>query len=45
MATMKDEERVARLFSAIGRVWTAAEKHFDAVTGLRYVDVWFIEIK
>ncbi|XP_010909534.1 pyrroline-5-carboxylate reductase [Elaeis guineensis] len=34
MATKKDEERVASLFSAIGKVWTADEKYFDAVTGL-----------
>lgn len=36
MATKKDEERVASLFSAIGRVWKADEKYFDAITGLRY---------
>ncbi|WOL11994.1 pyrroline-5-carboxylate reductase [Canna indica] len=34
MATKKDEERVASLFKAIGKVWTADEKYFDAVTGL-----------
>ncbi|OAY81992.1 Pyrroline-5-carboxylate reductase [Ananas comosus] len=34
MATKKDEERVASLFSAIGRVWKADEKYFDAITGL-----------
>ncbi|KAG6468130.1 hypothetical protein ZIOFF_072698 [Zingiber officinale] len=34
MATEKDEERVASLFRAIGKVWTADEKYFDAVTGL-----------
>ncbi|KAJ3676227.1 hypothetical protein LUZ60_003639 [Juncus effusus] len=33
-ANKKDEERVARLFSAIGKVWTAEEKYFDAITGL-----------
>ncbi|XP_072985519.1 pyrroline-5-carboxylate reductase-like [Typha latifolia] len=34
MATKKDEERVASLFRAIGKVWVADEKYFDAVTGL-----------
>lgn len=34
MATKKDEERVASLFKAIGKIWTAEEKYFDAVTGL-----------
>ncbi|XP_074591425.1 pyrroline-5-carboxylate reductase [Curcuma longa] len=34
LATEKDEERVASLFRAIGKVWTADEKYFDAVTGL-----------
>jgi len=34
MATQKDENRVRSLFSAIGKVWTAEEKYFDAVTGL-----------
>lgn len=38
-ATQKDENRVRSLFSAIGKVWTAEEKYFDAVTGLRYVPV------
>lgn len=33
-ATEKDEERVSSLFSAIGKIWTADEKYFDAVTGL-----------
>lgn len=37
MATENDENRVRSLFSAIGKVWTAEEKYFDAVTGLRYV--------
>lgn len=37
LATEKDEERVASLFRAIGKVWTADEKYFDAVTGLRYI--------
>jgi pyrroline-5-carboxylate reductase len=36
-ATANDENRVKSLFSAIGKVWTAEEKYFDAVTGLRYV--------
>ncbi|PKU79418.1 pyrroline-5-carboxylate reductase isoform X1 [Dendrobium catenatum] len=34
MATKKDEERVASLFKAIGKIWMADEKYFDAVTGL-----------
>ncbi|XP_072990548.1 pyrroline-5-carboxylate reductase-like [Typha latifolia] len=34
MATKKDEERVTSLFGAIGSVWVADEKYFDAVTGL-----------
>ncbi|KAJ1695730.1 hypothetical protein LUZ63_012428 [Rhynchospora breviuscula] len=33
-ATKKDEERVSKLFGAIGKVWTADEKYFDAITGL-----------
>uniref|UniRef100_M8B0L3 Pyrroline-5-carboxylate reductase n=1 Tax=Aegilops tauschii TaxID=37682 RepID=M8B0L3_AEGTA len=33
-ATENDENRVKSLFSAIGKVWTAEEKYFDAVTGL-----------
>ncbi|ONM38941.1 hypothetical protein ZEAMMB73_Zm00001d043756 [Zea mays] len=36
MATQDDENRVRKLLSAIGKVWTAEEKYFDAVTGLRY---------
>ncbi|KAF0926781.1 hypothetical protein E2562_027391 [Oryza meyeriana var. granulata] len=34
MATENDENCVRSLFSAIGKVWTAEEKYFDAVTGL-----------
>ncbi|PKA61750.1 Pyrroline-5-carboxylate reductase [Apostasia shenzhenica] len=34
MATKKDEERVVSLFGAIGKIWMADEKYFDAVTGL-----------
>ncbi|XP_062230796.1 pyrroline-5-carboxylate reductase-like [Phragmites australis] len=34
MATQNDEDRVRSLFGAIGKVWTAEEKYFDAVTGL-----------
>jgi pyrroline-5-carboxylate reductase len=33
-ATQKDESCVRSLFGAIGKVWTAEEKYFDAVTGL-----------
>lgn len=36
MATKIDEERVSSLFKAIGKIWTAEEKYFDAITGLRY---------
>jgi pyrroline-5-carboxylate reductase len=42
MATENDESRVKSLFSAIGKVWTAEEKYFDAVTGLRYVTYYMI---
>eukprot|EP00262_Sarcandra_glabra_P003807 TRINITY_DN14619_c0_g1_i1.p1 TRINITY_DN14619_c0_g1~~TRINITY_DN14619_c0_g1_i1.p1 ORF type:complete len:316 (+),score=51.79 TRINITY_DN14619_c0_g1_i1:128-949(+) len=34
MATEKDGEFISRLFGAIGKIWTANEKCFDAVTGL-----------
>ena len=44
MATQDDENRVRKLFSAIGKVWTAEEKYFDAVTGLRYVVDYVCEI-
>lgn len=37
MATQDDENRVQKLFSAIGKVWMAVEKYFDDITGLRYV--------
>ncbi|CAA7405965.1 unnamed protein product [Spirodela intermedia] len=33
-ATKTDGEWVASLFTAIGKIWIADEKHFDAVTGL-----------
>lgn len=33
-ATEEDGELVSRLFGAIGKVWTANEKLFDAITGL-----------
>ncbi|KAG8367844.1 hypothetical protein BUALT_Bualt16G0114900 [Buddleja alternifolia] len=33
-ATKDDGELIAKLFGAIGKVWTADEKLFDAVTGL-----------
>lgn len=35
-ATKTDGGWVATLFTAIGKIWIADEKHFDAVTGLRY---------
>ena len=41
MATQDDENRVRKLLSAIGKVWTAEEKYFDAVTGLRYCHTRF----
>ncbi|KAK1277986.1 hypothetical protein QJS04_geneDACA016626 [Acorus gramineus] len=34
MVTKDDEELAANLFRAVGKVWTADEKYFDAVTGL-----------
>lgn len=33
-ATKEDGELITKLFGAIGKVWTAEEKLFDAVTGL-----------
>lgn len=36
-ATKEDGELIAKLFGAVGKVWQADEKLFDAVTGLRYV--------
>lgn len=35
-ASKEDEKRIASLFGAIGKIWIANEKCFDAVTGLRY---------
>lgn len=34
-ATKEDGELITKLFGAIGKVWTAEEKLFDAITGLR----------
>ncbi|XP_077218721.1 pyrroline-5- carboxylate (P5C) reductase [Tasmannia lanceolata] len=34
MATKEDQELIASLFGAIGKIWIADEKCFDAVTGL-----------
>ena len=36
-ATGEDGELITKLFGAIGKLWKADEKLFDAVTGLRYV--------
>uniref|UniRef100_M1AP42 Pyrroline-5-carboxylate reductase n=1 Tax=Solanum tuberosum TaxID=4113 RepID=M1AP42_SOLTU len=36
-ATTEDGELISQLFGAIGKVWKADEKLFDAVTGLRHV--------
>lgn len=36
-ATEQDGEIISKLFGAIGKVWKADEKLFDAITGLRYV--------
>lgn len=33
-AREEDGERIAKLFGAIGKVWRADEKYFDAITGL-----------
>ncbi|PIA36167.1 hypothetical protein AQUCO_03400227v1 [Aquilegia coerulea] len=33
-ATKEDGDLIAELFGAVGRIWRADEKHFDAVTGL-----------
>lgn len=35
-ATQEDGEIIAKLFGAVGKIWKADEKMFDAVTGLRY---------
>ena len=37
-ATEQDAELITRLFGAIGKVWRANEKLFDAITGLRYAE-------
>lgn len=36
-ATNEDGELIAKLFGAVGKVWRADEKLFDAITGLRYI--------
>ncbi|KAF3621027.1 Pyrroline-5-carboxylate reductase [Capsicum annuum] len=36
-ATAEDGELISQLFGAIGKVWKADEKLFDAITGLRHV--------
>ncbi|KAK2994252.1 hypothetical protein RJ640_000296, partial [Escallonia rubra] len=33
-ATEEDGELISKLFGAIGKIWIADEKHFDAITGL-----------
>lgn len=38
-ATEEDGDLIERLFGAIGKVWRADEKLFDAITGLRYVRI------
>lgn len=37
MASKEDEKVIMSLFGGVGKVWTAKEKYFDAVTGLRYI--------
>lgn len=41
-ATEEDGELIANLFGAIGKIWRADEKYFDAVTGLRYLSFFMI---
>ena len=36
-ATEEDAELISKLFGAIGKIWKADEKLFDAITGLRYM--------
>ncbi|KAI3824111.1 hypothetical protein L1987_05560 [Smallanthus sonchifolius] len=36
-ATQEDGEIIAKLFGAVGKIWKADEKLFDAVTGLSHV--------
>jgi len=40
-ATEEDGNIIAQLFGSIGKIWKAEEKYFDAITGLRYVDLIF----
>lgn len=42
-ATEQDGELVGKLFGAVGKIWKADEKLFDAVTGLRYSVVLMAE--
>lgn len=37
MASKEDEKVIMNLFGGVGKVWTAEEKYFDAVTGLRCI--------
>lgn len=41
-ATEEDGEIIAKLFGAVGKVWKADEKLFDAVTGLRCICLFHI---
>lgn len=36
-ATEEDGALIASLFGAVGKIWRADEKLFDAITGLRFV--------
>lgn len=38
-ATAEDGELIAKLFGAVGKIWKADEKLFDAITGLRYMEL------
>lgn len=40
-ATEEDGNLIAKLFGSIGKIWKADDKFFDAITGLRYVDLIF----
>ncbi|KAK4368290.1 hypothetical protein RND71_012082 [Anisodus tanguticus] len=43
-ATTEDGELISQLFGAIGKVWKADKKLFDAVTGLRHVPSMFLKL-
>ncbi len=44
-ATVEDGELIAKLFGSVGKIWRADEKHFDAITALRYDAIDFCSSK